>query len=99
MIEYHLPNCAFVIRRPPQIGPSVNLTNYDLLFPIKIVVMDSLYRITHPIPEAKRTRTRPLEILCLGLSRSGTNSLKQVLEILGYKRSTTASTSLTTLAT
>jgi hypothetical protein len=48
--------------------------------------MDSPYRIIHPIPEAKRTRTRPLEILCLGLSRSGTESLKQAFEILGYKK-------------
>jgi len=83
MIEYHLPSCAFVIRRPPQIGPSVNLTNYDLLFPIKVAVTDSpstLYQ--RPCGHAPD----PLRSCCLGLSHSGTESLKQALEILGYKK-------------
>ena len=48
--------------------------------------MDSLYRILYPIPPANRTRTRRLEILCLGLSRSGTESLKQALETLGCQK-------------
>jgi hypothetical protein len=45
--------------------------------------MDSLYRIIYPISEANRSRTRSLETVCLGLSRSGTESLKQALKILG----------------
>lgn len=40
----------------------------------------------YSIPEANRIRTRPLHIMCLGLSRSGTESLKQALEILGCEK-------------
>ncbi|KAJ7183637.1 P-loop containing nucleoside triphosphate hydrolase protein [Mycena filopes] len=31
-------------------------------------------------------RTAPLQVLCLGISRSGTSSMKQALETLGYDR-------------
>jgi hypothetical protein len=48
--------------------------------------MDSLYRIIYPISEANRSRTRSLETVCLGFSRSGTESLKQALEILGCEK-------------
>ncbi|KAI0202105.1 hypothetical protein F4808DRAFT_78568 [Astrocystis sublimbata] len=40
-----------------------------------------VYRIPEPPP---RTRERPMEVLCVGLSRSGTESLARALDILGY---------------
>ncbi|MCJ1303514.1 hypothetical protein MMC08_006324 [Hypocenomyce scalaris] len=39
-----------------------------------------------PYPEPNQTRTRPLEIMCLGLSRSGTESLNKALELLGCEK-------------
>ena len=46
--------------------------------------MDSAMNVLHPLPEPKRSRDRPLEVLCLGLSRSGTMSLFSALKLLGY---------------
>lgn len=39
----------------------------------------------YPMAPPKRTRDRPMKVLALGLSRMGTDSLRQALEILGYK--------------
>lgn len=41
---------------------------------------DAFYALT-PV---KQKRTKPMEVLALGLSRSGTDSLRNALEILGY---------------
>ena len=54
--------------------------------PLSDAAMDSLYHIIYPLPEPNQTRTRPLEIMCLGLSRSGTESLKRALELLGCEK-------------
>ncbi|KAH9993141.1 hypothetical protein F4779DRAFT_608898 [Xylariaceae sp. FL0662B] len=40
-----------------------------------------LYRLPEPAP---RVRERPMEVLCVGMSRSGSESLSKALEILGY---------------
>lgn len=40
----------------------------------------------YSIPPTSKTRDRPLQILALGLSRCGTESLKFALEELGYQR-------------
>ena len=37
-----------------------------------------------PDPPPPRTRTRPMEVICVGLPRSGTESLQQALLTLGY---------------
>ncbi|KAH6621582.1 hypothetical protein B0J18DRAFT_411313 [Chaetomium sp. MPI-SDFR-AT-0129] len=42
-----------------------------------------LYALPHPPPP--RTRTRPMEVLCVGLPRTGTESLQQALMALGYE--------------
>ena len=39
----------------------------------------------YALPEPQLTRTRPMQVLALGLSRCGTESLKFALEELGYK--------------
>ena len=39
----------------------------------------------YTIPEPAQTRTRPMQVLALGLSRCGTESLKTALEELGYE--------------
>lgn len=43
-----------------------------------------ILRWMYPIPEKNLTRDRPLQVLALGLSRSGTESLQQALIQLGY---------------
>ncbi|KAI0415995.1 hypothetical protein F5X98DRAFT_344952 [Xylaria grammica] len=40
-----------------------------------------VYRLPEPPP---RTREKPMQVLCVGLSRSGTESLAKALDILGY---------------
>ncbi|KAK3939300.1 hypothetical protein QBC46DRAFT_450541 [Diplogelasinospora grovesii] len=40
------------------------------------------YRMPNPPPP--RQRTRPMEVICVGLPRSGTESLQQALMMLGY---------------
>jgi hypothetical protein len=71
---------------PISIRLNYQSTGEIVSFNTNFVVMSQLYHIVYPIREANRTRARPLEILCLGLPRSGTDSLKQALEQLGYKR-------------
>lgn len=44
----------------------------------------SLLQYVYPLPEPNLIRDRPLEVLALGLSRSGTESLRQALFELGY---------------
>ncbi|KAF2163802.1 hypothetical protein M409DRAFT_68361 [Zasmidium cellare ATCC 36951] len=44
----------------------------------------ALAKIIYPIQEPNLKRDRPLEVLCLGLSRSGTESLSKALVLLGY---------------
>ena len=44
----------------------------------------SLLKLIYPIQEPNRTRDRPLEVLALGLPRSGTDSLRKALKQLGY---------------
>ena len=42
------------------------------------------FKLLYPIKEPLRTRDRPLEIIAVGLSRSGTDSLRTALKLLGY---------------
>jgi hypothetical protein len=51
-----------------------------LLHPSLIPFLELIYPITKP----NRTRDRPLEIIAVGLSRSGTDSLCTALKLLGY---------------
>ena len=45
----------------------------------------SFYHIFYPLKESPAlTRERPLRVLCLGISRSGTDSLRTALLDLGY---------------
>ncbi|KAK4503460.1 hypothetical protein PRZ48_004375 [Zasmidium cellare] len=44
----------------------------------------ALAKVIYPIQEPNYQRDRPLEVLCLGLSRSGTESLSKALVMLGY---------------
>ena len=46
--------------------------------------MEALTNVLYNIPPAQKTRDRPLEVLCLGPSRSGTESLRNALLELGY---------------
>jgi hypothetical protein len=41
-------------------------------------------KLFYPIKEPLRTRDRPLKIIAVGLSRSGTDSLRAALKLLGY---------------
>lgn len=47
-------------------------------------VLLKLIRIIYPVQEPNFRRDRPLGVLCLGPSRSGTDSLSQALLHLGY---------------
>ena len=47
----------------------------------RVVMEKILYR--HPMPPP-RQRTKPMEVICVGFPRSGTESLQQALQILGY---------------
>lgn len=51
--------------------------------PLLIQLFEWLYRDSVKCPDF-RPRDRPMEILALGVSRSGTDSLKRALEQLGY---------------
>lgn len=44
----------------------------------------SLLKLVYPVYEPNFRRDRPLEVMCLGLSRSGTESLSKALLRLGY---------------
>ena len=46
--------------------------------------MDTFLKILYPLPEPNRRRDRPMQVLCLGISRSGTESLRAALILLGY---------------
>lgn len=45
------------------------------------LVIEYLYQVPDPSP---RSRTKPMEVICVGLPRSGTESLQQALLALGY---------------
>lgn len=45
------------------------------------VVEDYVYRVSEPPP---RTRSKPMEVICVGPPRSATESMQQALSILGY---------------
>lgn len=47
--------------------------------------MPTLRERLYHLPPPNRTRTKPLEVLALGLSRSGTDSLRTALDMLGYE--------------
>ena len=47
---------------------------------IPIPILELLF----PIAEPQRVRDRPLQVLCLGLGRTGTDSLRSALQDLGY---------------
>jgi hypothetical protein len=51
---------------------------------MELLKMLPMLRLMYPLPEAQQTRTKPLRVICLGLPRSGTESLKTALEILGF---------------
>ena len=44
----------------------------------------SALKLLYPIQEPARTRDRPLEVMAVGLSRSGTDSLRSALKQLGH---------------
>ncbi|KAF2476188.1 uncharacterized protein BDR25DRAFT_374998 [Lindgomyces ingoldianus] len=46
--------------------------------------MDAILGSIYAFPAPHRTRTRPLQVICVGPSRSGTDSLRQVLLQLSY---------------
>lgn len=46
--------------------------------------LTSLSAALYPLPEPQLTRDRPLQVVALGLGRSGTESLYNALKILGY---------------
>ncbi|KAL9085877.1 MAG: hypothetical protein Q9165_007360 [Trypethelium subeluteriae] len=47
-------------------------------------VLNTLYNFIYPQPSANRTRDRPMRVLALGFSRTGTESLSKALSQLGY---------------
>ncbi|CAK3755802.1 Hypothetical predicted protein [Lecanosticta acicola] len=49
-------------------------------------IFQSLLCYIYPITPPQKHRTAPLKLLCLGLSRSGTDSLRQALLQLDYKK-------------
>ncbi|KPI43233.1 uncharacterized protein AB675_6777 [Cyphellophora attinorum] len=49
---------------------------------LQYVCENFIYRLPEPPP---RERTVPMQVLCVGMSRSGTESLKEALVILGYE--------------
>lgn len=46
--------------------------------------MDSLIQALYHLPAPERKRTKPMEVLALGMPRSGTESLSRALTMLGY---------------
>ncbi|KAF2254708.1 hypothetical protein BU26DRAFT_143852 [Trematosphaeria pertusa] len=48
-------------------------------------IADSILEHVYSMPAPDRPRTRPLQVICVGPSRSGTDSLKQALLLLGYQ--------------
>jgi hypothetical protein len=49
--------------------------------------MESLLKFIYRLPEpSQRRHTRPLQLLCLGPARSGTDSLRKALLTLGYEK-------------
>ncbi|OJJ65681.1 hypothetical protein ASPBRDRAFT_79673 [Aspergillus brasiliensis CBS 101740] len=46
--------------------------------------MLSILKHIYPLPEPQPKRSRPLRVICLGLPRCGTDSLKRALETLGF---------------
>lgn len=49
-----------------------------------ITALFPLFTSFYPLPESNYTRDRPLQVLALGPSRSGTDSLRKALVDLGY---------------
>lgn len=47
----------------------------------------ALAKLIYPIKEPNRTRDRPLEVIAVGLPRSGTDSLRTSLRLTGYNES------------
>lgn len=45
----------------------------------------SILRLIYPIPDTQLERDRPMLVLALGISRTGTDSLRNALAQLGYK--------------
>ncbi|KAI1810240.1 hypothetical protein GGS20DRAFT_568399 [Poronia punctata] len=48
------------------------------------MALDTLYRCVYPLKPQERTRTKPMKVLCLGLPRTATDSLRVALTSLGY---------------
>jgi hypothetical protein len=49
--------------------------------------METLLKVIYRLPELpQRQRNRPLQLLCLGPARSGTDSLRKALLTLGYEK-------------
>src|ERR1700761_1742624 len=63
-----------------------------MLFPPSVI---PVLKLLYPIREPTRTRDRPLEVIAVGLSRSGTDSLRIALKQLGYNETHHASVFIT----
>jgi len=49
-----------------------------------MTILDTLFETVHALPAPGRIRAQPIQVLALGLSRSGTDSLRAALLDLGY---------------
>ncbi|KAK3343574.1 hypothetical protein B0T25DRAFT_634639 [Lasiosphaeria hispida] len=70
-------------------SPVSSLPAWPTAFPFQVSLaslpwrlIERLYRLPNPPPP--RERVRPMEVICVGLPRSGTESLQQALLYLGY---------------
>jgi hypothetical protein len=49
-----------------------------------MALLDAVYQWVYPLKPQERKRTKPMKILCLGLPRTATDSLRVALTTLGY---------------
>ncbi|KAB8223157.1 hypothetical protein BDV33DRAFT_228634 [Aspergillus novoparasiticus] len=49
------------------------------------MALDALYHTLYNLPPPSQKRTQPMQVLCVGISRSATESLREALHTLGIK--------------
>ncbi|KAE8341883.1 hypothetical protein BDV24DRAFT_163106 [Aspergillus arachidicola] len=49
------------------------------------MALDALYHTIYNLPPPSQKRTQPMQVLCVGISRSATESLREALHTLGIK--------------